>query len=903
MSPAHLRNVSRVDHRSLIDREIRTRFLALLIASSCVATSVKAQVPPQDAIPGNRVTVAPNPRYAAGSVHRWILGTEYRDIWGIPVEIEVLDIKTFAGGLTPIKRGGFGQTTSLHMRGADGIRYVFRSLDKDPARGLPDDLRHTFVADVIRDQISSQHPYASLLIPALSKAVGILHVTPRLYVMPNDPALGEFREEFAGLIGAIEERPNEGPDGEPGFAGSTKVSSSSGMFDDLEEDARQRVDAVSFLRARLFDVYVGDRDRHFDQWRWARMDDTDGSYRWLPVPKDRDQAFKINDGVMMTLTRIYERQYVSFSETYPGIEGATYNGRELDRRLLVGLDKAVWDSVAADMQQRLTDAVIEEAVSNLPREITEVGGEKLKAQLKSRRDLIPSMSNDYYAFLARYVDLHSTDEDDVVVVNRLADGKVHVKVRTESGVPYFDRVFVPEETGEIRILTHGGSDHITVRGKADSSIKLRILPGGGDDVMIDSSFVRGRGGRTHFYDDRGDNTLTLGRRSTFDESKPRERHPDELFLPPSPDDVEARRAQNWGRYTYPLALAYYTPDLGAIAGAGGFVIAHGWRKRPYRYRWQALAQFSTIGRGKIATSLHLPHVSERLSATFRAHYSGIEFIRFFGLGNASDPESEFPGADLGSDFYKTRHNEFSFSPSLSFDLTEKTSVEFGLAVQFVDVRSEDDELLGQRSFFGVDDDLALLSGNVNITIDTRDNPGAAARGFRLYSGVKLVPRVLGVDDGARSRAAYGKIDGSAAAYFTPNNSAENPMLAFRIGAEKVLGDFDDVPFYEAAFLGGPENVRGYRVNRFAGDASVYGNAEVRVKLTRAKLIFPWEIGVHGLADAGRVWYDQEPRGNEIHTAFGGGLWLGILNRRQTLSLSVVSSEEETLLYVRSGFHF
>ncbi|MFV1980541.1 MAG: hypothetical protein ACC655_05245, partial [Rhodothermia bacterium] len=275
-----------------------------------------------------------------------IFGTDYRSIWATPVAIPVLDIGSYAGGLTPFKRGGFGQTTSLHMRGADGVRYVFRSLDKSPDRGLPDDLKNTFVADVMRDQISSQHPYASLVVPGLLGAVGVLHVVPTLFVMPDDPRLGEFRDDYAGLVGAIEERPDEAPDGGPGFAGAARVKSSTGMYEDLEKRGHERVDEIAFLQARLMDIYLGDRDRHFDQWRWARMDNADGSRDWYPVPKDRDQAFKVNDGLMMAVIRIYQKQYTSFRKEYDNIEGASFNGRELDRRLLVGLESWEWDSVA-----------------------------------------------------------------------------------------------------------------------------------------------------------------------------------------------------------------------------------------------------------------------------------------------------------------------------------------------------------------------------------------------------------------------------------------------------------------------------------------------------------------------------------------------------------------------------
>ena len=396
--------------------------IALLVLG--LTRSAGAQHVPRDqAVIGTSVVAAPNPLYESGALHKIIFGTDYRSVWAIPVSIPVLDIGNFAGGLTPLKQGGFGQTTSLHMRGADGLRYVFRSLDKNPERGLSDELKRSVVAGVVRDQISSQHPYASLVVPDLLEAIGVLHVVPTLYVMPDDPRLGEFQDDFAGLIGAIEERPNEGPDGEPGFAGADAVKSSSGMYDDLEKRGQETVNEVSFLEARLMDVFLGDRDRHFDQWRWARIDNPDGSAQWYPVPKDRDQAFKVNDGLMMWAIRHHQPQYVSFGEEYGDIEGGTHNGRELDRRLLVGLERHIWDSVAVVIQSRLTDELIEQAVSNLPDEIFEASGERMIRELKARRDNIPEMAADYYLLLAEVVDLHSSDDPDVAMINRMPNGK------------------------------------------------------------------------------------------------------------------------------------------------------------------------------------------------------------------------------------------------------------------------------------------------------------------------------------------------------------------------------------------------------------------------------------------------------------------------------------------------
>jgi hypothetical protein len=66
------------------------------------------------------VTVTPGALYAAGGLHRFFFGDHYRDLWTTPIRVQVLDLQRFAGGLTPVKRGGGEQTKSLRFDGGDG---------------------------------------------------------------------------------------------------------------------------------------------------------------------------------------------------------------------------------------------------------------------------------------------------------------------------------------------------------------------------------------------------------------------------------------------------------------------------------------------------------------------------------------------------------------------------------------------------------------------------------------------------------------------------------------------------------------------------------------------------------------------------------------------------------------
>src|SRR5256885_9657584 len=76
-----------------------------------------------------------------------------------------------------------------------------------------------------------------------------------------------------------------------------------------------------------------------------------------------------------------------------------------------------------------------------------------------------------------------------------------------------------------------------------------------------------------------------------------------------------------------------------------------------------------------------------------------------------------------------------------------------------------------------------------------------------------------------------------------------PTLAVRVAGKKVWGTY---PFYEAAYVGGATTVRGFVEHRFAGDAAVYGNVELRLSVAKFFILPPRGLGGFGLGDAGRV---------------------------------------------------
>jgi len=143
---------------------------------------------------------------------------------------------------------------------------------------------------------------------------------------------------------------------------------------------------------------------------------------------------------------------------------------------------------------------------------------------------------------------------------------------------------------------------------------------------------------------------------------------------------------------------------------------------------------------------------------------------------------------------------------------------------------------------------------------------------------------------------FGMLSAEASTYL----SAGDPpaaTLALRAEGAAVSGT---VPFQELVYVGGETTVRGYAEQRFAGRRGAYANVELRFPAGRLPFA---DVGLFGLADAGRVWTPGESS-DRWHAAAGGGLWLAWQHRRATtLSIAAARSPERTAVYVRAGFLF
>jgi hypothetical protein len=839
-------------------RSMRAPGSALLLVA-LAAAPLAAQAP------ASAARAVAGPEYRAGALHRLLLGESYRPLWTTAIAVPVLDPRTFGGGLTVEEQGGGLSTESLRMKGRDGREYVFRSVDKNVTPSMPRDLRGTIPQAVVQDLVSAKHPAAAVIVPPLLDAAGVLHATAQFFVMPDDPFLGRYRERFRGRLGMVEERPTDG------FGGSEDVKGSDDFRKLIEEDPENRVDARAFLTARLMDVYFGDWDRHWDQWRWARFDSA-GVRWWRPIPRDRDNAFNDNKGLIASLGRPMTPILVRFGGEYDAIQRYHNQPAELDRLLLTGLSRAVWDSTARQLRARLTDAVIDSAVRRMPPEYFALNGEELAADLKARRDALPEAAADFYRLLAREVDVHTTDKPERVEVERLADGAVDVTVHTRDdtgGVPYFHRRFVPAETRDVRIYLHGGDDQAVVRGAGDG-VLVRVIGGGGDDVLRDEAPDRGS---TVFYDDRGHNRIDTGGNAKVDTHSWEPPKPTTLLgNPPPPRD--------WGTSSSLLApYANWELNIGPVVGFGPNWKRFGFRRTPHAEQIGVRALWAPLERNGFGGMLHYDRqiTNRPASVWLNARGSNFEDVRFHGFGNQT-PE------DPDRDFFEVDQTQVRLQAAYELRPTPRLRLFAGPAAKWTDpgaVHAVSLDVLGNETFWQ-----AGLAGGAALDLrDSLADPRSGARFALDAAGY-----------GSDLSGPFGRLQGEAAGYASIPGRL-GPTLALRAGAQKALGDF---PFQESAFVGGPMNLRGYPYQRFRGDAALYGSAELRARLAYVNLgVARFHLGAFGLADAGRVYVGGDSPGG-WHTGYGGGLSFQTLGRVGTVAYA---RGERGIVYVTLGLPF
>ncbi|MFD2246419.1 hypothetical protein [Pontibacter ruber] len=847
------------------------------------------------------ITLAANTDYLSGSFRRKLLGDHYRKEWATPVNVPVLDMKNELGGLTPYQKGGGKQTASLKVRTPEAREYTLRSVNKDPTLALPRYLRETAARALLQDQISAQHPYAALAVPKLADAAKVFHTNPQLVYIPNTPYLRQYIDEFGNRLAFLEEDPDENHEDVASLGFAENLVGTDKVLRELEEDNDTRVNEQAYARARLFDMLIGDWDRHEGQWRW-KEDKGEKNKLYTPVPEDRDMAFFKADGILPWLaTRKWGvRNIQNFGYDYDDIVGLNLSALSADRTFTSSVTRQDWIRIAEDIKANMSDAIIEEAVQQWPEDIRALSGPEIVAKLKSRRDKLPQAAEQFYEHISKMVDVAGSDKYERFVVERLNDDQTRLtvyKTKKEGDIrdTLYQRTFFTVETKELRLYGLGGQDAFEVTGDVDKGILVRIIGGNNDDRITDNSSVSGLKRHTIVYDTKEGNTFTFGGETKVKTSD----HPDINFYDRNNYKLP---------YVGPRLSAEYNVDDGLFLGTGVLLRTQKFRKTPYASEHLLEANYAFLTNSfNVNYTGDVKQVIRGWSLGLNALVQGPKYQRnYYGLGNNT---TQSPDTD--DSFYRVRYERVGASTTLNNDISSFLTIGIGPTYDRFNVTNSGKEtfLLSEAragrlepGTYDLEEDEFTTQHYAGITAFTTMDVIGGTNDVNPYIGMRWYNRVSFNRQLNAEKLRYTNISSEFRFYLTPNFPFQLTW-AGRLGASHNWGDFR---FYQANTLGGMDNLRGYRRTRFAGRSALYGNAEARLQLFDFNLyLTPGKLGVLGLIDAGRVY--QEGDGKQaffrsLHTGIGGGLWADIM-QKNVISVTYAIGEDEELVTLDFGFFF
>ena len=819
----------------------------------------------------------------------FMLGEHHQDVYLEKFNFPVLDLATYKGGLKIIKKGGGKQTNSLRLATSDGKEYVMRSLTKDESRSVPYPFnKMALVTTLFHDNYLGSHPFAPLVVSDLADAAKVYHANPNIFYVPKQPTLGYYNENFGGEVYIVEERASKSWTESASFGNAEKFISTYNLAQKMEKNHHHRVDQNWVARSRIFDLMIGDFDRHDDQWRWAVKKIGPDLKEYRPIPRDRDQAFSKYDGFVVSLLSPYNallRQLADYEKPLEDFKWATYNTRFFDQNFLNELSLEEFKKEAAYIQANMTDEVIEQAFLKLPPRVHELSAPRLTIALKNRRKNLLKIAEGFYYNLAKKVAVHGSDKKEYFEVIRKDDEHTVINMYAlKSGKKterLYHRIIKTSETKEVYLYGLDGNDVFHISGSVNKGVSLHVVGGLGKDEFIDVSKVGGAGKKDHFYDSEKGNKLQLNSEGKDQTSNIAEHN---IF-----DRLGTQYDEN---VFLPIPVVGFNADDGVLVGFGGIYTTNGFNKTPYaqKHKFSLNYAFATQG-------LDLTYGGEFIGASKNWDFVVNGELRnnrysfnFFGNGN----DTEQAVGDI--DFYRVRQSlaavdfgwqrrfafdngRFSIRPSIMNTKIEETGERF--------ISQDNNGLTGeefQRKIYG-----GLLVG---LNIVQVDNPVSPRDGFGFNTE-------LGLHTNLNSTKRNFSKFASDFTLYKSFGKRRNFVLASRVGTEMIRGNYD---FFFAPTLGQKENIRGMFRNRFRGGTSFFHTSDFRIGLGSSNnAILPFSFGVVGSFDYGRVW-ESNQASDTWHTSVGGGIWLVPLNLA-IVSFTYNKSDVDTRFKIGVGHAF
>jgi hypothetical protein len=825
-----------------------------------------------------------------GKFYQSIWGKRYRKYYGTKVAAKNVNLDTLFGGLKPVRKGGGHQSKSLRLEDKNGREYVMRALRKNAVQYLQavafknqyidDQFNNTYSEGLLLDVFTGSHPYAPFTVATMAKSIDVLHTKPQLFYIPKQKALAHFNNEFGDELYMIEERAASGHGNKSNFGFSNKVISTNDLLKKLTKNTDSKIDEEAYIKARLFDMLLGDWDRHEDQWRWAAFKNGKTTL-YKPIPRDRDQVFSIMaDGFLLNIiTKSIPalRLMQSYDEELANTKWFNLEPYPLDVALINQATKNSWNAQVAYIQKNLTDVVIEEAFTNFPKEVTDKTISDIKRKLKGRIKNLQKTSDEYFKHINNFSVIKGTNKSDLFEIERLKNGITEIRgYRLKGGKKrelFHQKKYKKDLTKEIWIYGLDDKDVFNVFGEKSDVIKVRIIGGQNNDTY---NITNGKSVTIYDY---------KSKKNTFKTNKGIQKLTDKYDI-----NVYDYKKLKYNT-TEMLPSIGLNPDDGVNLGLTTTFTNFGFERNPFTSQYTIATSYYFATKGfDINLKSEFANVIENWNLGLEATFTSPNYsVNFFGFGNETTNPYFINKNTFDEDYNRVKIRKTEFSPYLIWRGELGGNFKIGLNYQSIDIEKTAGRyiatttLANKNTFWGAE---------AHYNFENQDNKAFPTLGMKADFKI-------GYTSNAKNNANF--------SYFIPSLSFDYKLISSGqlVFATKVKGHLNfgnGFEFYQAASIGANDGLRGYRNQRFTGKNSFYQKSDIRLNLRKIKTgLLPLHIGLYTGFDYGRVWLE-----NDIPTtwnsSFGGGVFI---NGADMISanIGVFKGKENTRISFSLGFNF
>ncbi|APY00951.1 metallophosphatase [Lacinutrix venerupis] len=819
--------------------------------------------------------------------YKWFFGEHYRDIYGREIEAPVLFVDSLPHNVKAITEGGGNQSRSLRLIDDNENEYTVRELRKSGVRFIQSKIKNHYVLDymedtvaeeIVQDYYTTAQPYAQFAINELLDAIDIAHANPKIVYLPKQERLGRFNENYGDKLYMFEEHVGDENKEFKTFGNADDIISTKDMLLELQNDKDAKIDEDSYLRARLFDMLIGDWDRHEDQWRWALHEQNNGELLYKPIPRDRDQAFSKYDGVFPFILKAVSPLARNMQTYAPEVQNVkTFNNAVyyLDKNFINTSSWQDWEKQAKNIQNNLTDEVIDNAFANLLKDTKDESIDNIKSILKQRRENMVSIAKDYYNYFKEHEIIVATNKDNTINVLRLPNGETKVTV-LQKNKTIFENTYTKEETKEIWLYALDGNDNITVSGEGNNYIKLKVFGGEENDIY---NIENKRAVKVYDYKSKKNTFNTPVSKKLSDSYNINNYNP------------QKRKYSN----NVLLPTIGFDPDAGFNAGLTNTYTTYSLLRNPFTTQHTFNASYYSATQGfEFSYNGEFAHIFHNWNLGLDARVTSENFAtNFFGIGN----ETQYNEDAVDMDFNRTKIKQWHFQPSLIYKTSGNVSAHLAARIESHEVANINNGFA--QTYFNANDDVFenQIYAGAEVGVEFNNKKGLLSlpkRGIALgiLAGYKQT-----LDSEFDNKFTYVK---PTVSFIYPLHESGLATLATKAQANFIFGD--NYEFYHAATLGGNTSLRGYRNERFLGKTSFFQTTDLRLCLIEQETGFiPLRIGVTGGYDLGRVWIENE-NSNKWHSSYGGSIFINGF-QAFTANIGYYTSTEDSRIIFTAGFRF